>query len=507
MADGGRQNGSADQTQVLHWQDLFSAALDLLEECEREWETAELEVRENIQIRLEYLILALQQVLPIVSINRSVLNEILGNIFLLHGQWTGHHSSNCTNLAVYSLTTPEVLRSGSVGRPRYSISEEVLLHLRSSGFTWTKIAQMLLVSRWTLRRRVVEYGLEEITGFSMIWDEELDNLVERFMRDHGTLVGYSLVSGHLRSLGLRVQRDRIRESIGRVDPGNSRIRWAVVISRRAYPVAGPNSLWHIDGHHSLVAWGFVIHRGTDGFSRLIVFLKCSTNNRSDTVLDLFLTATQRFEWPSRVRSDHGGENVRVWEAIEERRGPNRGSYLVGTSTQNQRIERLWRDVFRVVTHIFYYTFQSMEEAGILERSNALHLFALHFTFLPRINRALQSFVEAWNLHPVRTERNWTPEQIWMNGMIDFRNRQLPAVADVVEGVESIDDFEWFGFDPQAPHPGDDGMSTVVVDDVDIELPEDIVEQLSRDINPLAESNSFGIDLYVQVLEVLTSHIL
>ena len=123
-------------------------------------------------------------------------------------------------------------------------------------------------------------------------------------------------------MGLRVQWDRIRESIGRVDPGNSRIRWAVVISMRAYSVAGPNSLWHIDGHHSLVTWGFVIHGGIDGFSRLIVFLKCSTNNRSNTVLDLFLAATQRFKWPSRVRNDHGGENVRVWEAMEERRGPN-----------------------------------------------------------------------------------------------------------------------------------------------------------------------------------------
>jgi len=89
---------------------------------------------------------------------------------------------------------------------------------------------MLLVSLWTLRRRIGEYGPEEMTGFSMISDGQLDNLVER---DHGTLVGYSLVSGHLRSLGLRVQRDRIRESISRVDPGHSRIWWAVVFSRRA----------------------------------------------------------------------------------------------------------------------------------------------------------------------------------------------------------------------------------------------------------------------------------
>ena len=38
---------------------LFSAALDLLQECERDWNTAEVRVRANIQIRLEHLMLAL----------------------------------------------------------------------------------------------------------------------------------------------------------------------------------------------------------------------------------------------------------------------------------------------------------------------------------------------------------------------------------------------------------------------------------------------------------------
>ena len=289
--------------------------------------------------------------MPFLTRNLAVVNEIFRNVCLLHGHWLREQSSSCTELASYSLDAPQTVNSGKVGRPKYSISEDVLLQLRSSGFTWTKIAEILLVSRWTLRRRVQEYGLQDVTGYSTISDEQLDIIVERFMRDHGTLVGYSLVSGHLRSVGLRVQRDRIRASIGRVDPENSRIRWAV-ICRRSYSVAGPNSLWHIDGHHSLVSWGFVIHGGIDGFCRLIVFLKCSTNNRSDTVKNLFLIATEKYEWPSRVRSDHGGENAGVWELMEERRGPNRGSYLMGTSTQNQRIERLWRDVFRVVTHMF-----------------------------------------------------------------------------------------------------------------------------------------------------------
>ena len=71
---------------------------------------------------------ALQQGLAFVSINSAVLNEILGNICLLHGQRI-RHDSNCTNLAVFSLKSPEVFQSGSVGRTRYLISEEVLLHL------------------------------------------------------------------------------------------------------------------------------------------------------------------------------------------------------------------------------------------------------------------------------------------------------------------------------------------------------------------------------------------
>eukprot|EP00794_Sanderia_malayensis_P013450 gene13450-14831_t len=157
---------------------------------------------------------------------------------------------------------------------------------------------MLLVSRWTIRRRVVKFGLQDVTGYSHISDEELDTKVSQFMQRHGTLVGYSIISRHLKSLGLRAQRRRVRASIVRVDPSSSRFRWSVVVFWRRYSVAGPNSLWHADGHHSLVTWGFVIHGAIDGFSRFIVYLECSTNNKSDTVTELFLEATRNFGWPS-----------------------------------------------------------------------------------------------------------------------------------------------------------------------------------------------------------------
>jgi hypothetical protein len=73
----------------------------------------------------------------------------------------------------------------------------------------------------------------------------------------------------------------------------------------------------------------VFHGFADGKARVVTGIKASNNNRAVTVLNVFLTAITRFGAPSRVRGDHGTENVLVAEWMEEHRGPNRGSYIWG----------------------------------------------------------------------------------------------------------------------------------------------------------------------------------
>ena len=118
----------------------------------------------------------------------------------------------------------------------------------------------------------------------------------------------------------------------------------------------------------------MIHGGIDGFSRLLVFLHASSNNKTCTVLKHFLTATSTYGLPSRVRVDHGGENNDICDLMELLQG--RGSAIRGTSVHNQRIERVWVDTWNGATNLYYDLFHFLEDQGSLDINNQQHLWTL-----------------------------------------------------------------------------------------------------------------------------------
>ena len=231
-------------------------------------------------------------------------------------------------------------------------------------------------------------------------------------------------------------------------------------------------------------------RGIDGHSRTIVYLAASTNNRSLTVYKLFTDATKEFGVPSSVRSDKGGENILVCQFMLTIRGTDRGSHIAGSSVHNQRIERLWRDVYRCVCSTYHNLFYSMEATGILDPSDDVDLFLLHCIYLPRINKSLLDFARAWNHHPIRTEKNWSPRQIMLNSLIQQSDIQSN------NGIPSN-----FGVDYEGPVP-DEEIGTVEVPPTDVPLNEDDLQELLDIIDTETFFDDLGIQHFCHCKEII-----
>ena len=246
----------------------------------------------------------------------------------------------------------------------------------------------------------------------------------------------------------------------------------------------------------------VVHGGIDGYSRLVVFLRCSDNNRSGTVANLFLVATEEFCWPSRVRTDKGGENVEVARLMVERRGEGRGSIIQGSSVHNQRIERLWRDMRKMVSEYFRRLFYFLERNNLLDASNEFDLLALHFVFIPRINSNLNKFKASWNNHKLSTEKQKTPNQLYILGMLRQFGSDYTAVKDFFE-QDVIEPDEYGVEEPE--------VADAAIEDGDVVIPENRV-QLSdhclrelREIDPLEQDTNHGISLYIQARDIILRH--
>nr|XP_054605991.1 uncharacterized protein LOC107395523 [Nothobranchius furzeri] len=385
------------------------------------------------------------------------------------------------------------LVEGITGQQKYMVNKECLQNLVDLDLSIPSISAVMGISKSTVKRALRENDISIRRSYSSISDDQLDDIVGS-IKITAPNIGSRMLKGRLRALGHRITWTRIWASLKRVDALGVATRATRVgcVVRRSYTVQAPLSLVHVDTNHKLIRYGFVIFGGIDGFSRKIMYLDASTDNKASTALGLFLGSVEKNGLPLRVRGDQGVENVDIARYMFTVRGCGRGSFMSGKSVHNQRIERLWRDLWMAVTSTYYHMLHSLEEEGSLDPTSYLHLFAAHYVFLPRLQLELCSFIHGWNNHPLRTEQNLTPNQLWEIGR---------AQNPVCSAEHQQHDVE------QCPAVVEDGeeLPGVVVPPATCPLTQQGLEDLRATINPNGPSDDYGRGLYISVVNYVELH--
>ena len=171
--------------------------------------------------------------------------------------------------------------------------------------------------------------------------------------------------------------------------------------------------------------------------------------------------------------------------------------ITGTSVHNQRIERLWRDVNRVIVSRFLNIFMYLEHVQWLDVDEEIHILALHLIYIPIINEAIDLFVEEWNNHPISTQSNYSPRQLWFLGMIGGESPSC-AVQDVILGQNEIDSF---GVDETEAYVIEEEDQSVVVPSCPYVLTEQ-QNEIIQNIRQAFPADSNGTETYFAVREYL-----
>ena len=133
-------------------------------------------------------------------------------------------------------------------------------------------------------------------------------------------------------------------------------------------------------------------------------------------------------------------------------------------------------------------FQFLERSGQLDSFSEVHLFALQYVFLPRINTSLAEFQRQWNNHGLRTSNHQSPLALWHTNIIT-----TPDDSTVIN-------WESYGIDYSISALPIQTNNNVVIPNSDIELNEAQLLYLQQMVNPTQDDGNNAIEHFLNIVD-------
>lgn len=147
--------------------------------------------------------------------------------------------------------------------------------------------------------------------------------------------------------------------------------------------------------------------------------------------------------------------------------------------------------------MYYNYFYMLEDEGVLNPDNEMHIWALHYVYLPRINKDLQDFMGQWNHHSLRTEHHMTPLQLFVRGSLQQQGQRSTAMQDLfARDTVLYVDHVGTGNVSEENQRLLDWQERVSVANVDYVVSDELLEQIVAQFDPLGgPTGDYGFHIF------------
>lgn len=124
------------------------------------------------------------------------------------------------------------------------------------------------------------------------------------------------------------------------------------------------------------------------------------------------------------------------------------------------------------------------------------MLALHYVYLPRINRVIDIFREGWNNHRIRAAQHTSPRQLFVSGALRLQNSGLAAL----DFFDNVDDS--YGMVNENVSPDQEEEGSVIIPEFRIRLSPEHLETLQQHVNPLSMRDDRAVGKYESTANLL-----